>query len=275
MDRRILWFLVGSLVAFPVLASNPSTVLSSVMLPEASSACAGPANEEPASAGVSYQPLSAEERISFGLAGLRKGILEARFLVDGNVYVLETFDLSKIELPRMVEVQEAKGQGIGPQARDRKVEARSLLKAEKVIELLAREPDIIRELHRLAAGGSRVEIETLHDGKIVERLSLDDSRGRTLKRNQVPVVADSTVTGPGMEQKPRPRLITANDYLPDCGDCDYGIPCETECGYDPGKGGPVTCQEQGLPCGDPPTCECETSHGEYWTAWWEYDRVPT
>lgn len=27
------------------------------------------------------------------------------------------------------------------------------------------------------------------------------------------------------------------------------VPCDTECGWDPGKGGPVTCAEQGLPCG--------------------------
>jgi hypothetical protein len=35
-------------------------------------------------------------------------------------------------------------------------------------------------------------------------------------------------------------------YLPNCGDCTLTTPCETECGWDPGKGGPVTCGEYGI-----------------------------
>ena len=37
--------------------------------------------------------------------------------------------------------------------------------------------------------------------------------------------------------------------------CTPSTPCETECGWDPGKGGPVTCAEQGLSCDSgPPVC---------------------
>ena len=32
--------------------------------------------------------------------------------------------------------------------------------------------------------------------------------------------------------------------------CNSSVPCDTECGWDPGKGGPVTCGEQGLPCNE-------------------------
>jgi hypothetical protein len=36
--------------------------------------------------------------------------------------------------------------------------------------------------------------------------------------------------------------------------CNPSVPCDTECGYDPGKGGPVTCGEQGLACDDGGAC---------------------
>jgi hypothetical protein len=38
-------------------------------------------------------------------------------------------------------------------------------------------------------------------------------------------------------------------YLPYCWMCTLEMPCDTECGWDPGKGGPVTCGENGAPCG--------------------------
>jgi hypothetical protein len=44
---------------------------------------------------------------------------------------------------------------------------------------------------------------------------------------------------------PAPILAT---YLPNCNDCTWDLPCDTECGYDPGKGGPVTCGEYGGIC---------------------------
>ena len=52
-----------------------------------------------------------------------------------------------------------------------------------------------------------------------------------------------------------PKPIFA-DYLPNCNDCTYDMPCDTECGYDPGKGGPVTCGEYGGICTPrcPPSC---------------------
>jgi len=44
---------------------------------------------------------------------------------------------------------------------------------------------------------------------------------------------------------PKPIFAT---YLPNCNDCTWDLPCDTECGYDPGKGGPVTCGEYGGIC---------------------------
>lgn len=37
-------------------------------------------------------------------------------------------------------------------------------------------------------------------------------------------------------------------YIPNCNDCTLETPCETECGWEPGKGGPVTCGEYGALC---------------------------
>ncbi|HEX6902522.1 MAG TPA: hypothetical protein VF789_22570 [Thermoanaerobaculia bacterium] len=43
----------------------------------------------------------------------------------------------------------------------------------------------------------------------------------------------------------------STSYLPNCADCTRTTPCDTECGYDPGKGGPVTCGEYGICLGWP------------------------
>jgi hypothetical protein len=37
-----------------------------------------------------------------------------------------------------------------------------------------------------------------------------------------------------------------SSYLPSCGDCTLDTPCWEECGWEPGKGGPVTCGEYGV-----------------------------
>lgn len=36
--------------------------------------------------------------------------------------------------------------------------------------------------------------------------------------------------------------------------CNSSVPCDTECGYDPGKGGPTTCGEYGAACDDGGVC---------------------
>jgi len=48
---------------------------------------------------------------------------------------------------------------------------------------------------------------------------------------------------PGQESIPAPIPAT---YLPECWMCTTSTPCETECGWEPGKGGPVTCGEYGV-----------------------------
>ena len=35
-------------------------------------------------------------------------------------------------------------------------------------------------------------------------------------------------------------------YLENCWECTTETPCWEECGWDPGKGGPVTCGEYGI-----------------------------
>lgn len=35
-------------------------------------------------------------------------------------------------------------------------------------------------------------------------------------------------------------------YLEECWMCTEETPCDTECGWEPGKGGPVTCGEYGI-----------------------------
>lgn len=43
-----------------------------------------------------------------------------------------------------------------------------------------------------------------------------------------------------------PLSSRATSYLPNCGDCTVTTPCWEECGWEPGKGGPVTCGEYGI-----------------------------
>jgi hypothetical protein len=53
------------------------------------------------------------------------------------------------------------------------------------------------------------------------------------------------LSGLGQDSIPAPLPAT---YLPSCLDCTPTTPCETECGWEPGKGGPVTCGEYGMNC---------------------------
>src|SRR5947199_75737 len=75
----------------------------------------------------------------------------------------------------------------------------------------------------------------------------------------------SSVSGPGDRRVERARSPIAKDYLPDCNDCTESTPCDTECGYDPGKGGPVTCGEWGR-CAT--TCYSSTTLSEHWSSWY-------
>jgi hypothetical protein len=101
-------------------------------------------------------------------------------------------------------------------------------------------------------------------------MSFDDLVSRTAAIRQqpfVPLLTLSSITGPASALRRSPR-IAKNDYLPSCGDCTSTTPCETECGWDPGKGGPVTCGEFGGVC--QATCPSSYTYGEYWTGWSYY-----
>jgi hypothetical protein len=53
--------------------------------------------------------------------------------------------------------------------------------------------------------------------------------------------------------------------LHSCSECTDEMPCDTECDYDPGKGGPETCGEYGAPCRGS-MCDCSRVNAETWTS---------
>lgn len=107
-------------------------------------------------------------------------------------------------------------------------------------------------------------VEISFDGKKARTASLTElvQESADLRRTDDLTIVRSVVTGPGaaqkrLEQKPK---IASNEYLESCTECTSEMPCDTECGWDPGKGGPVTCGEQGY-CG---SCPPERQLDEYW-----------
>ena len=142
------------------------------------------------------------------------------------------------------------------------------------MELLALNPDHVRELHRLFAEGAGIDVEIHQAGQRIETLLFEDLVARSSNLREqvlVPVAVPAEVRGPGVRRQP--ARITTNDYLPDCGDCTDTTPCETECGYDPGKGGPVTCGEYGMGC--QADCPPQQNWGEYYTDWYFYGSGPS
>ena len=207
------------------------------------------------------QYLAPEERLFFGLAGLDPdAALEVRYFIDGKPHLAEVVDLATSRLPQTdVAGQES-------------VSLKTALEEERMVELLALRPDLIRQLQQRAEKGASVRIEVHQAGRQVESLSLPDFKQRSadLKSRAVPLVVRSTVSGPGNRDGNTMKSVVALTYLPDCGDCTTEMPCDTECGWDPGKGGPVTCGEQGQPCGGG-GCACSASGGEFWTGWYVYN----
>lgn len=298
--RILLWMLILSLAAMPVLAAEA---------PPLDSKCAERLEKLAAAAAKgtgSYRPLEMEQRLFYSLKGLNEGSLEIRYLVRGELWLSEVIDLAKIELPKKssevldgvadnktsrkpsngilrnafanfgTELKPAGGTLTIPEpaaeANERELpQVRGkFLEGERVAELLARNPVHVRELHKMFGEGTGIDIEVFHSGKRLEVISFDDLVARSAdlrERMRVPVVVLSDVRGPGIKKKPGFSIIT-NDYLECCCDCNESVPCETECGYDPGKGGPVTCREQGLPCQE--TCFSSTPYGQYYSNWYFY-----
>lgn len=215
---------------------------------------------------LGYKPLEPGERLFYGLAGLGQGApLEVRYLVEGEVYLAEIVDLANARPPRL-NLDEEKPSLKSMTA----LGAEDLPGKEKVFELLALRPDLVRQLRQLAGEGAAIRIEVHQDGRMTESLSYQDLRRRSAElaeSDALSLAVKSTVSGPGDRGGDKIRSAVAFDYLENCADCTWSTPCDTECGWDPGKGGPVTCGEYGV-CDSNPTCSCSSVVSEWWTGWY-------
>lgn len=257
--RRLASVLFLTLFALPLLAAGE--------IPKA--VCPPPADD---AAGVSYvsaiTPLQTSERVLYAISGLSGGMLELRYHVSGKLHLTETIDLSAVELP--LRTNSASAPANGPRKADPQalVQSYEQLKGTPVIELLTQHPDTMRELHRLANDGMVIDVEILHAGQRREMAGFADLTLRSaqiLGQQYIPLFAPSLVSGPGEVKSTRRLKAATNEYLENCWECTESHPCDTECGYDPGKGGPVTCGEYGAPC--EPYCPSSYTSGEWWTAW--------
>lgn len=250
MRRSGFLALILALLALPVAAQPRST-------PSCGKAAFGTSSLEGLQA-TAYQPLAPEQRLFYGLSGLGDEALEIRYFVKGALHLIETVDLSAAKLPQLDLQSQKPGQ---------KPELQRLLDGERMMELLALRPDLVQQLHQLARDGARIEVKVSQAGRRVEAVSFQELTRRSDElRNSptVPMIVHSAVRGPGDHRKPVQPLLT-KDYLPDCGDCRTTMPCDTECGWDPGKGGPVTCGEYGVCIGA--GCSCQVS-SERWSSWY-------
>lgn len=235
--------------------------------------CAPPPNDGPVWVSA-IVPLQHSERLLYSIEGLSGSTLEIRYRVGTELQVTETLDLASVELPvsgmtgpaappRDLPLVQKGGETAAPPA-----ERRAAVQGPRVLELLALNADTTRELHRLAREGAAIELDVLLDGKLRETIAFDTlvQRSVTLREApMVPVVAASKVSGPGVAAGPRRLRVGTNEYLENCWECTESHPCETECGYDPGKGGPTTCGEYGAPC--EPYCSPSWTSGEWWGPW--------
>lgn len=262
MHRGALWILTVFFLTLPLSAQ-------SLPQPTCGQAAKGPISVEGLAGKGAYQPLPTEQRLFYGLAGLERGTLEVRYAVEGAPYLTETVDLAAGELPRI-----NAGDSKSPEAFEKTLEFYEFLEGERMIELLSLRPDLVRQLHRTAQGGARIELEVFHQGAQLESFSFDEllRRSGELRGSKVvPVAAPSKVKGPGDRGGPLQPLFSSV-YLEDCADCTESTPCDTECGYDPGKGGPVTCGEYGVCV--PGSCNCENIYYEEWTDWYKVREFP-
>ena len=252
---------VLTLFTLPLLAASTG--------PQA--ACPPPANDD---AGMTYvsavTPLQTSERVLYSIVGLSGGTLEIRYHVSGKLHLTETIDLSAMELPLRANSSSAPAN-----AAPRKADSQGLIQISEmhegtpVIELLTQHPDTMRELHRLANDGVAIDVEILHAGRPREMAPFADLTVRSAQlvgEKYIPIFAPSVLSGPGEVKAQRRLKAATNEYLENCWECTESHPCSTECGYDPGKGGPVTCGEYGAPC-EPYCSPGPYTSGEWWTGW--------
>jgi hypothetical protein len=256
MRRISLWLVTLALLALPTLAraAQPTPACGAA-------AFLSSLAKEPQGAGT-YQPLTSEQHLFYGLTGLgQDSPLEVRYLVGGKPYLTEIVDLANARMPK------ANPGGAKPKP---SLDLATLLKEERMIELLALRPDLVRELYKLAQEDAAIKIEVRQQGRLFDSLSFQDLKQRDAELIKSPALllaVQSSVSGPG-DHRPvaRARSPIAKDYLESCNDCTESTPCDTECGYDPGKGGPETCGEYGAPCTR--TCQCSYTPWTHWSGWY-------
>jgi hypothetical protein len=251
--------------AFPALAAKAPT-----------SACAGATL--PATAGLgqavepAVPPLTPEERLLYSLTGLAADApLEIRYLVNGRELATEHLDLARQEAPAPAR-NASKALRKNPEALDlESLTAPGRDEVERATELLALRPDLVRQLAARAQSGATVRIEVSHGGALVETVPFAKLRERSaalLAGRTMPVMVPSRVNGAESQDISWLSSVVAPKYLPDCNDCTTSTPCEEECGYDPGKGGPTTCGEYGGICQQ--TCPCSYTIGNTYGGWSYY-----
>lgn len=247
MRNRSWLLLIILFCTLPVFAGDTAPTACPVAELEASRAAA--------LGGSASQPVPAEKTLLYELARLPRGPIEIRYHVAGQVYVIESADLAQARPAQ----QDHPGAGLPKGA-----EVAPMAAGPEVIELLTLRPDIVRRLHRLAEGGSPIQVEILGGGVALDKLSFKEvleSSARLRARDATAVVLLSQVRGPGAELAPVPRPRSASG----CGFCSPTSSCDDIGPYEPGKGDCVTCGEYGE-C-DPGGCACSTVINEYWTSW--------
>lgn len=262
--RSSLWLLSLALLATPLAGqvlgpSSPAPSCSSLAAPTAA----------PFDGAETYRPLAVEERLFVPLPAQAQEVLEIRYHLDGAPYLTETIDLATASLPQVTRPSSEAA------ARSKVAfEPEELLAGDRMLELLALRPDLVLQLRQVATGGGAIQVELALQGEPVASWSFTELLAESsalASSRAVPLVVQSTVAGPGDLGAPV-QPIAPKVYLEDCGDCTTSTPCDTECGWDDGKGGPVTCGEYGI-C-EPATCQCEYAPSYYWTGWYEYAFYP-
>lgn len=212
-----------------------------------------------------YQALQAEERLFHPLhPGETR--LEVKVRVDGEEILVETIDLQSAAKPRA-------SSSSGVQTKRGSL-AERIADGGEMVELLSLRPALVRDLRAKADAGAQVLIDVASELRGAESFRLDELVARSHElaaEGRLPLVVEPRYEGSAADGRPAGAL-RLKTYLEDCGDCTTSTPCETECGYDEGKGGPVTCGEYGI-C-EPATCECEWVSYEYWTDLYYYGSAP-
>lgn len=259
MRRICMVFVAGALLSLPIFAQSvaPAPACGLKALKSSPSEDLAPR--------LGYQPLASEQRLFYGLGDLWRDVpVEVRYLVNGQLHLTEVIDLANAKAPRIS--LDSTGSLLKSAT---ELDFEPLREEARMFELLALRPDLVRQLHEFAGAGDVLTVEIHQDGRLVEILSFAELQDRSTevgKSAAVPLVVQSTVSGPGDRGGYRISPVTGfEQVLQDCGDCTTSTPCDTECGYDEGKGGPVTCGEYGV-CQD--ECLCSATVSEFWTSWY-------